>query len=73
MIVINKKRISLILSCIFVSLLAFSFKIANKNENVGNFIGENNSVVETVATPTSGKTVVLDARTSEFQMRGIAY
>ena len=70
MIVINKKRISLILSCIFVSLLAFSFKIANKNENVSNFIGENNSVVETVATPTSGKTVVLDARTSEFQMNG---
>lgn len=60
MIVINKKRASIILSCLFISLFAFSFKIAD-NQNEKN---ENNAMVntiETAATPISGKTIVVDA------------
>ncbi len=63
MIVINKKRISIILSCVFVAVFAFYFQIANnKNE----FKSENNleqkqNTVATTATPVSGKTIVVDA------------
>ena len=56
MIVISKKRIQIILSCLIMGLFAFSFQIAEKNNNTG----EKNTV-ETTATPVSGKVVVLDA------------
>ena len=62
MIVISKKRIEIILSCVIISLLAFSFKIAGTNNGDANGVNNtNNSTLETVSTPVSGKTVVLDA------------
>ncbi len=57
MILINKKRIKIIVSCILLSLLAFSFKIGKVNENINNI----ENIIETTSTPVSGKTVVLDA------------
>ena len=60
MIIINKKRIGIILSCMLIGLFAFSFQISknNKKYSVDNI---DNNVAETVATPVSGKTVVIDA------------
>ena len=58
MIIINKKKVGIILSCLFISLFAFSFKIANKEEKETESV---NKAVETVATPVSGKTIVVDA------------
>ena len=52
MIVLNKKRISIILSAIFISLFTFLF-VSEKNIN--------NSTIPTVSLPVSGKTIVLDA------------
>lgn len=63
MIVISKKRIEIILSCVIISLLAFSFKIAGRTNTNTNqeSNGTNDKAMETVSTPVSGKTVVLDA------------
>lgn len=58
MIIINKKRLGVILSCLFISLFAFSFKIANTEKNETESV---NKAIETVATPVSGKTIVVDA------------
>ena len=55
MIIISKKRIQIITSCILLGILAFSFKIARTEEQ------ENNTTVPTTSTPVSGKTVVIDA------------
>ena len=62
MIIINKKRIKIILSCILIGIFTFSFQVvSNKNE----FKKSNNlslqNTLETTATPVSGKTVVIDA------------
>ena len=62
MIIINKKRIKIILSCILIGIFAFSFQVvSNKNE----FKKSNNlslqNTIQTTATPVSGKTVVIDA------------
>lgn len=60
MIIVNKRRLGIILSCVFVGLLAFSFQIANdeKKENINT---QENTILETAATPVSGKTIVVDA------------
>ena len=55
MIVINKKRIQIITSCILLGVLAFSFKIAKTEEM------QKNNVIPTTSTPVSGKTIVIDA------------
>ena len=47
MILINKKRLGIILSCIFVGLFAFSFKIASE-EKIQNTNVENNKVLESI-------------------------
>lgn len=60
MVVMSKKRIQIILSCLLVGLFAFSFQIAGQKKEEQTPINKN-SVVETTATPVSGKTVVLDA------------
>ena len=52
MIVLNKKRISIILSAIFISLFTFLF-VSEKNTK--------DSTIPTVSLPVSGKTIVLDA------------
>lgn len=57
MLVINKKRIKIILGGILISLFAFSFQIASENQNSN----VNQNIIQTTATPVSGKTVVLDA------------
>ena len=65
MIVINKKRIKIILGCLLISLFAFSIQIAKPQNQK-----EKENVIETAATPISGKTIVVDARASESQMNG---
>lgn len=60
MVVMSKKRIQIILSCLLVGLFAFSFQIAEQKKEEQISINKN-PVVETTATPVSGKTVVLDA------------
>lgn len=57
MIVLNKKRIKIIVTCIFISIFAFSFKIGTVNEKEKN----TEKTITTTSTPVSGKTVVLDA------------
>lgn len=55
MLILTKKRIILMLCMVFVSLYAFSFKIAN-NEPY-----QNEKTAQTVATPVSNKVVIVDA------------
>lgn len=50
MFILNKKRISIIMLCVFVSV--FSFALTTNREETS---------VPTVATPVSGKTIVIDA------------
>ncbi len=52
MVVLNKKRLILVTSCVLVSI--FAFMLSNS---------KNSDVMETVSLPVSGKTIVLDART----------
>lgn len=59
MIIIGKKRI-IILSLLAVILIFTCSIVTNKVENT----------VETVALPVTNKVIVLDARTSAFQMSG---
>lgn len=63
MIVINKKRIQIVLACLLMGIFAFSFQIANnKNELVKNANSEPQlKTLQTTATPVSGKTIVVDA------------
>jgi hypothetical protein len=51
MIVINKKRITAILTCILVGVFVFILETSDKGKDV----------IETVTLPVSGKTVVIDA------------
>lgn len=57
MLILSKKRILIMTCLVFVSLYAFSFKIAN------NVIGiqEKEKTVQTVSTPVSNKVVIVDA------------
>ena len=58
MMIIDKKRIKIILGCILIAIFTFTFQIANQKENF-NKIQE--QTAQTTSTPVSGKTVVLDA------------
>ena len=60
MVVINKKRIQIIVSCVLVSLLVFSIQVGTTKNNTIN-TNEINNLMETTSTPVSGKTVILDA------------
>lgn len=51
MLILSRKRILLMLCMVFVSLYAFSFKIANRNIET----------IQTVALPTSNKVIIIDA------------
>ena len=57
MVIIDRKRIRIILCCLLVSLFTFAVQTANNKEI--NIKTEN--TVETTATPASGKTIVIDA------------
>ena len=62
MIVINKKRIQIILSCILIAIFTFYFQIAKNQEQLKqNSQEENPNTIATTATPVSGKTIVVDA------------
>lgn len=62
MVVFNKKRIEIIISCVVIALFVFSIQISNnKNTKEGIITNETKSTIETTATPASGKTIVLDA------------
>ena len=63
MLIISEKRIKIILSLILISVFTFACS------NVKNGNNNENKTVETTATPVSGKTVILDARPSEFLMK----
>ena len=54
MIVLSKKRITLILSCVIVGI--FTFMLQSVDLNV-------RETVPTVTLPISGKTIIVDART----------
>ena len=53
MFVINRKRIQIMLSAILVSVLVFGIQISLKEKE--------ELTVETTSTPTSNKTIVIDA------------
>ena len=55
MIIINRKRIEIILFSIIIAVLAFSFSIENNTEK------SKGNAITTTSTPVSGKTVVIDA------------
>ena len=62
MLVFNKKRIEIIISCVIIALFVFSVQISNSNKAIEEKnLGESKNTVETTATPASGKTIVLDA------------
>lgn len=54
MFIINRKRISIVILCVFISIFSFILATTNQKEN-------NIPAVPTVATPVSGKTIVVDA------------
>lgn len=54
MIILSKKRITLILSCVLVGIFAFMLQASRPSTE---------NVVPTVNLPISGKTIVVDART----------
>ena len=59
MIILSKKRIGIILTCVLIGIFTFSFQVAN-NEKYS--VDSENNTIPTSSTPVSGKTVVLDAR-----------
>ena len=58
MVIINKKRIQIIMACIFISLFAFSIQMSQTQNNTQRTNSSNN-LVETTSTPVSGKTIVI--------------
>lgn len=53
MIVLNKKRITLVLSSIFLSIFVFVLTMGNSEQE--------NMYISTVSLPVSGKVIVIDA------------
>lgn len=66
MIVLNRKRIVLVLSSVFLSILVFMFSFEN---GVGK-----NDYISTVSLPVSGKTIVIDSghRCSRWTVQNLA-
>ena len=50
MIILNRKRLTIILSCMIMAVFAFTFQVADQNKTV-----------QTVSLPVSNKVIVLDA------------
>ena len=62
MIIVNKKRIQIIISALLVGIFTFSLQIANNNQKDEKEKNRSHEgAIQTTATPVSGKTVVLDA------------
>lgn len=73
MIVLNKKRMQIILSCVLIAIFAFIFQMTSNKKELkkdSNLEQQKQDTILTTATPVSGKTIVIDARTSECQMNG---
>lgn len=51
MLVLNRKRISIVVLCVFISVLSFILATTKKEEKS----------IATTATPVSGRTIVIDA------------
>ena len=60
MIVIQKKRIQIIILCLIISILSFTFQLTS-NKNIDLEKKETTKLQETTATPVSGKTIIIDA------------
>lgn len=58
MIVIHKKRIQMIIGCVLIAIFAFTFQVGVKSKEEK----QEENTVQTTATPVSGKTIVIDAR-----------
>ena len=56
MIIINKKRIQIILTSLIISIFAFAFQLTGNKDKM---IEQN--TIQTTATPISGKTIIVDA------------
>ena len=62
MVVFSKKRIEIIISCVIIALFVFSVQISNnKKAKEEKKLSDSKTIVETTATPASGRTIVLDA------------
>ena len=59
MIIINTKRIQIIVAGLLLAIFAFSFQIAGNSKKGQK--QEQQNVIPTTATPVSGRTVVIDA------------
>ncbi len=55
MLILKRKRIMTMLCMIFISLYAFSFKIANQN------FADTEKTAQTVALPATSKVIIVDA------------
>ena len=55
MLILKRKRIIIMICMIFVSLYAFSFKIANQN------FANTEKTAQTVALPVTNKVIIVDA------------
>ena len=58
MFIIQKKRIQIIILCVLIGI--FTFTIENAKDN-NQEIEKEKSIIETTATPVSGKTIIVDA------------
>ena len=63
MIVINKKRLEIILSAVIIGILAFTFQTSGNNgkSDGETAIQDDSNIVAVTSTPVSGKTIVVDA------------
>lgn len=63
MIVINKKRLKIILSAVIIGILAFTFQTSGNNgkSDGETAIQDDSNIVAVTSTPVSGKTIVVDA------------
>ncbi len=61
MIIIHKKRIQIMVTCLLIGIFAFTFQIANRTKEEEKGKSEQPNTMLTAATPVSGKTIVVDA------------
>ena len=63
MIVINKKRLEIILSAVIIGILAFTFQTSGRDgkSDGETAIQDDSNIVAVTSTPVSGKTIVVDA------------
>lgn len=60
MVVIQKKRMQIIVMCLLISIVSFAMQIAKEDRKTQDNTDINNTI-QTTATPVSGKTIIVDA------------